>query len=156
MLLLRIQRCRAGGTTLPPLEEEAARFWVDWKAGTTTDLEEPERERVAMRVAARQSGLVGSAAAAAVGRDVLVWHDTCHFSRTTEEMATLKKPMWEAQAEQAMLSIRGGGGCVASGAESEFPTPPPARTSELEDAGGAASDDDDDGRENWSGEKKSK
>lgn len=90
MLLFRIHRCNEGDESSLPLFA----VWGDENVGTTTDLDEPDRDRVAVSDAARQSELLGGALPTAVR------HDTCHLKRRTDEMATLKKPTWLLQPEQ--------------------------------------------------------
>lgn len=57
----------------------------------TTDLADPVRARVASRLAARQSELVGSRS------PETVLHVACHLKTTTEDMEMLKNPTWAVQ-----------------------------------------------------------
>ena len=58
------------------------------------DLDDPDLEIVAMRVAARHSGLLG------LGSGVLVWQVICHLNRVTDNAAMLYRPTSVAHFRQ--------------------------------------------------------
>lgn len=68
-------------------------MWMAWPSacreasltGVMSDLEEPDRDIVAVRVAARHSGMPGAAPEADL-------HETCHLSRVTAAVRKWKKP----------------------------------------------------------------
>lgn len=72
--------------------------WVFSLIGVIRDLEEPDRDMVEMRVAARHSGMPAAAARA----DLQV---ICHLNRVTAEVLELKKPSCPWQDEQKTLSL---------------------------------------------------
>ena len=72
----------------------------DGMMGVISDLEEPDREMVEMRVAARHSGMPGTA-------PEVDWEEICHLSRVTAEVRRLKKPSWDWQEEQNTFKLRG-------------------------------------------------
>ena len=55
--------------------------------GVTKDLDEPDRATVEMRVAAKHSGMPGTAPEVDL-------HKTCHLSRVMADVRKLKKPSW--------------------------------------------------------------
>lgn len=67
--------------------------------GVIKDLEEPDRDMVEIRVAARHSGRPG----AALMEDLQV---TCHLSRVTAAVLKLKKPSCSWQEEQNTFRLR--------------------------------------------------
>lgn len=79
---MRIQKCRTGGAAPTPGDEGEGREAM----GRRRDLEEPVRERVAARVAERQSATVGGEG----GEGVSVSQRTCHLKTVTAEVAWLK------------------------------------------------------------------
>ena len=66
--------------------------------GVTRDLDEPEREMVDIKVAARHSGTAGRTPEADL-------QDTCHFKSVTAAVLKLKKPSWVRHDEQKMLRL---------------------------------------------------
>jgi hypothetical protein len=62
----------------------------------TTDLDEPDREIVAIRVAARHSELLGALLGEAVSQV------TCHLNRAIDDARALYSPISEAQALQVI------------------------------------------------------
>lgn len=74
----KTQRCRARGGGDDPPTSPACNFW-----GKTTDFAEPDRDIVAVRLAARHWVLVGA------GDDDFVLQETFHLKRETEDERTL-------------------------------------------------------------------
>ena len=68
--------------------------------GIIRDLEEPERDMVEMRVAARHSGMSGAAVPMEDSQE------TCHLSRVTAEVLKWKKPSCARQEEQKAFRLR--------------------------------------------------
>lgn len=64
-----------------------------------SDLDDPDRAMVEMRVAARHSGIPGTV-------PDFVSHDTCHLRRVTAAVLKLKKPSCVWQDEQKTLRLR--------------------------------------------------
>ena len=62
-------------------------------------MEEPDLEMVETRVAARHSGMPGTAAEADL-------QETCHLSSLAAEVRKLKKPNWIWQEEQKTFRLR--------------------------------------------------
>lgn len=94
-----------------PLPEAALPFtsWMVSLIGVIRDLEDPDREMVEMRVAARHSGMLGAAPEAGV-------QETCHLSRVTAEVRKLKKPSCPRQEEQKTFRLRRGAAVSSEGA----------------------------------------
>jgi hypothetical protein len=66
--------------------------------GVIRDLEDPDRDMVEMRVAARHSGMAGAAAEADL-------QDIRHLSRVTAEVRKLKNPRCARQEEQKTFRL---------------------------------------------------
>jgi hypothetical protein len=81
---------------------ELASAWLSWAApfrGVIRDLEDPDRDMVETRVAARHSGMAGAPAEADL-------QDICHLSSVTAEVRKLKNPSWVRQEEQKTFKLR--------------------------------------------------
>lgn len=81
---------------------ELGSAWFSWAApfrGVIRDLEDPDRDMVEMRVAARHSGMAGAAAEADL-------QEICHLSRVTAEVRKLKNPSCVRQEEQKTFRLR--------------------------------------------------
>lgn len=94
MLLLSTQRWRALFGSVFPSAPEA-----DPSKGVIRDLEDPDLAIVAMRVAARHSGILGAVPEADL-------QETCHLSKVTAEVRKLKNPSCALQDVQNMFRLR--------------------------------------------------
>jgi hypothetical protein len=77
--------------------------------GVIKDLDEPDLEMVEIKVAARHSGMPGTAAEADL-------QETCHLSSLTAEVRKLKNPSWRWQEEQKTFRLRGWFGAESASA----------------------------------------
>jgi hypothetical protein len=66
--------------------------------GVIRDLEDPDRDIVEIRVAARHSGMAGAA-------DEADLQDTCHLSKVTADVRKLKNPRCARQEEQKTFRL---------------------------------------------------
>ena len=71
--------------------------------GVMMDLDDPDLEIVAIRVAARHSGLLG------LGSGVTVWQVICHLNKVTEDAAMLYRPIsvshiWQNMCKNFLVS----------------------------------------------------